>query len=140
MNACLVDINVFLDYLLQRNGYEEAKELFNHCENKTIHPYVAAHEITTLSYYLEKGIKDTNTVIEIITKVLKTFSVIEINEKILSTALFSNIIDYEDAVIETSAIEKTLDYIITKNIKDFEKSKVKAILPNDFLKNTLTHG
>lgn len=27
-----------------------------------------------------------------------------------------------------------LDYIITKNIKDFKNSRIKAILPSDFLK------
>lgn len=26
-----------------------------------------------------------------------------------------------------------MDYIVTRNIKDYEKSKVKALLPNDFI-------
>ena len=133
MNAVLLDVNVFLDYFLDRNGSEEAKEIINLCYQKSIYGHVSAHEITTLSYFLEKGVADKNKVTEIISKILKIFTVIETNETILWKALLSDVTDYEDAVIEVSAIEKRIDYIITKNIKDFEKSEIKAILPKDFL-------
>ncbi|MCL1947991.1 MAG: PIN domain-containing protein [Chitinivibrionia bacterium] len=133
MNAILLDTNVFLDYFLNRNGFDEARKIINSCFVKNTTGYVSAHEITTLSYFLEKGISDKNKITEIISKILKTFNVIEINQEILGKALFSNVIDYEDAVIEVSAIEKKIDYIVTKNIRDFEESKVKAILPKDFL-------
>ena len=134
MNACLVDTNVFLDYFLGRDGFDDAKKILSRCENKIIDGFVSAHEVTTMSYYLEKGIKDRYKVIEIIAKTIKTFTIIETNEKTLGMALFSNVADYEDAVIEVSAMERNLDYIITKNIKDFTNSRVKAILPSEFLK------
>jgi predicted nucleic acid-binding protein len=134
MNTVLLDINVFLDYFLCRDGFEDAREIINHCLNKNVKGYVSAHEVTTLSYFLEKGIREKGKITEIISKMLKTFTTIEINEAILREALYSDIIDYEDAVIEVAAIEKRIDYIITKNIKDFEQSKVKAILPKDFLR------
>jgi predicted nucleic acid-binding protein len=41
--------------------------------------------------------------------------------------------DYEDAVIEISAKEKNIDYIITRNIKDFKKSQIKYLLPEEYL-------
>jgi len=134
MNACLVDTNVFLDYFLNRNGADDAIEILNLCEVGRIAGFVSAHEITTMSYYLEKGVKDRSKVIEIIGKTIKTFTIIETNDRILGMALFSNVNDYEDAVIEVASMERKIDYIITKNIKDFKNSRIKAILPSEFLK------
>jgi hypothetical protein len=64
---------------------------------------------------------------------MKMFKIIEVNEKILNAALHSGLIDYEDAVIEVSAMEKKIDYIITRNIKDFKNSQIKALLPEEYL-------
>jgi hypothetical protein len=58
---------------------------------------------------------------------------LEINKTILEKSLFSNLSDYEDAVIEISAKEKNIDYIITRNIKDFKKSQIKPLLPEEYL-------
>jgi predicted nucleic acid-binding protein len=55
------------------------------------------------------------------------------NEEILRKSLHSDIADFEDAVIETSAVEKNADYIITRDIKDFGKSSVRAITPEELL-------
>lgn len=134
MKTILVDLNVILDYIDKRNGYEDAEIIISNCFDKTFDGYVAAHEITTLSYFLERSVKDRGKILKIITSVLKTFTIIATDERTLGMALLSDIADYEDAVIEVSAMEKNLDYIITKNIKDFDKSRVKAILPSDFLR------
>jgi predicted nucleic acid-binding protein len=64
---------------------------------------------------------------------LKIFDIIEINKVILEKALFSNLTDYEDAVVEISAKEKNVDYIITRNIKDFKNSQIKILLPEEYL-------
>ncbi len=41
--------------------------------------------------------------------------------------------DYEDAVIERTAVKTEMDYIITRNVKDYQDGMAKAILPNDFI-------
>lgn len=42
--------------------------------------------------------------------------------------------DYEDAVQSACALRVNADYIITRNIKDFEQSRVSVIKPSEFLK------
>ena len=59
--------------------------------------------------------------------------VVEINEELLNKALNSQIDDFEDAVIEVSAIDRNVDYIITRNIKDFKKSSIPAKTPEEFI-------
>ena len=48
-------------------------------------------------------------------------------------ALASAVSDYEDAVIERTAAKAKIDYIITRNVKDYQNGLVKTILPNDFI-------
>ena len=63
-----------------------------------------------------------------------TFKIIDIdNQKLLLVLYSNNFKDLEDDMQIQCAIDESLDYIITRNIKDFKKSKVKAILPEDFL-------
>jgi hypothetical protein len=42
--------------------------------------------------------------------------------------------DFEDAVQIASALADNLDFIITRNVKDYEKSPVKALTPAEFMK------
>jgi predicted nucleic acid-binding protein len=133
MKTILIDLNIILDYLDKRDGHEKALEIIIQCCLKKVKGYICAHEITTLSYFLEKESKDKNKNIKIISGILKIFEIIEINKTILEKALLLNINDYEDAVIVESASEKGINYIITKNIKDFKNSQIKVLLPEEYL-------
>jgi hypothetical protein len=64
---------------------------------------------------------------------MKHFKVIAINEEILNKALFSEIDDFEDAVIEISSKENEAEYILTRNTRDFKKSIIKPIMPEELL-------
>ena len=133
MKTILIDLNIILDYLNKREGHEKALEIIIQCCLKKIKGFICAHEITTLSYFLEKESKDKNKTIKTISGILEMFEIIEINKTILEKALLLNINDYEDSVIVASASEKRINYIITKNIKDFKNSQIKALLPEEYL-------
>ncbi|MDR2102619.1 MAG: PIN domain-containing protein [Treponema sp.] len=133
MKTILIDLNIIIDYLNKRAGHEKALEIITACCLSKVKGYLCAHEITTLSYFLDKNIKDKNKNIKIISGLLRIFEIIEINKTILEKSLFSDLLDYEDAVIEISAKEKNIDYIITRNIKDFKRSHIKTLLPEEYL-------
>ena len=122
-----------MDFLFKRDGHKEVVEIFKFCIKGLVNGFICAHEITTLYYFLDKSIKDTNTIKKSISRIMRRFKVIEINEEILRQSLYSEIDDYEDAVIEVSANIHNVEYILTKNIKDFRKSIIKAITPEEFL-------
>jgi predicted nucleic acid-binding protein len=133
MKKITIDSNIIMDFLFKRDGHEKAAELFKKCAGKELGGFVCAHEITTLSYFLEKAVKDKSKIRKSITGIMKRFTVMETNERILNTALYSGVEDFEDAVIEASSKERNVDYIITRNIKDFKKSLVKALTPEELL-------
>ena len=133
MKKALIDINIILDFFNKRNFYELAKQVMQLCSDKKIQGYVCAHEITTLSYFLEKD-KDSEIVNKILASIMDTFTVISIDENILRSALGSQIKDFEDAVIEVSSLQNDIDCIISRNKEDFAKSRVYCFEPIDFLK------
>jgi hypothetical protein len=86
-----------------------------------------------LCYFLDKAEKDKSKTKKVISRLMKRFTVIEINKELLNKALDSEIDDFEDAVIEVSVIDRNVDYIITRNIKDFRKSIIPAKTPEELL-------
>ena len=133
MKKIVIDINIFMDFLFKREGHEKVAEVFSICSKGEIKGYICAHEITTLSYFLEKTIRDKRKIRKSLSVIMNRFTVCEINVELLNKAVFSEISDFEDAVIEASAIEKKAEYILTRNTKDFKRSSVDAITPEELL-------
>lgn len=51
----------------------------------------------------------------------------------IEKALSSDVSDFEDVMVSAIAERQKAKYILTRNTKDFEKSKILSITPNDFL-------
>ena len=134
MKKVTIDLNIILDFMNKREYHLESAQIIQLCADSQIEGFVCAHEITTLSYFLEKRIKEHSEVSNIIRKFLKIFKVISIDKDILEKALDSQITDFEDAVIEQSSIINNIDFIITGNLTDFVNSEIEAISSVEFLK------
>ena len=132
MKKVLIDLNIILDFLNKRNFHQEAAQLLNRCVEGKLSGYICAHEVTTLSYFLFKEQKDKNKAAAIISSLLDIFHVIPIDETILKNSLLSPITDYEDAVIEVSAVAFDIDYILSRNISDFKQSRIPTYTPEQF--------
>ena len=132
MKKVLIDLNIILDFLNKRNFHQEAAQLLNRCVEGKLSGYICAHEVTTLSYFLFKEQKDKKKVAAIISSLLDIFHVIPIDETILKNSLLSPITDYEDAVIEVSAVAFDIDYILSRNISDFKQSRIPTYTPEQF--------
>lgn len=130
----LFDTNIVLDLLLDREPFsEEATILFSKVELEEITGFLCATTVTTLHYLYNKvkGQKEAQTKIQ---QLLTVFSVANVNKIILESALSSRIKDYEDAVIEQSALYAGVHGIVTRNLKDFKYSKVKTYSPIELIK------
>jgi PIN domain protein len=132
MKKVLIDLNIILDFLNKRNFHQEAARLINMCAENVLTGYICAHEVTTLSYFLFKEQKDKNKVVTTISTLFDIFQIIPIDETILKASLLSPITDYEDAVIEASAVKFNIDYILSRNISDFKLSRIPTYTPEQF--------
>jgi predicted nucleic-acid-binding protein len=133
MKKALVDINIILDMLAKRDDHLSAVQIFDLCAKRVVKGHLCSHEITTISYFLEKFSYPRKKATQIISGLLDVFSIIPATETILRDALQSPIKDFEDAVIEVSAIREKVDCIITRNLKDFKPGRVECFTGSEYL-------
>ena len=131
----LIDLNVILDDLLERNGFETSKQILELNELANYKLYISAHFVTTFAYLLGEAKLPAKEIQDHITWLIETFKVVSVDNVILKNALKSRIKDYEVAVVEQTAILCKASTIITRNVKDFKASVIPALKPEDYLKN-----
>jgi len=129
----MIDTNIVVDVISRRNGYEESLQLIKYCELGKVDGFVSAITVTDVMYILRKHITP-NLVCEAVQTLLLIVDVADVIKKDISSAFSSDMKDYEDAVQSSCAERMKAKFIVTRNLKDFEKSRVPAISPNDALK------
>ncbi len=130
--SILVDLNVILDVLLERDGFEASRSILELQESRSHTVYISGHIVTTFAYLLEHAKVPQAEIIRQVNWLLQTFPVVATTHDILRSATNSLIDDYEDAVIEQAAVACKALAIVTRNLKDFGKSSVSAITPEQF--------
>ncbi|WP_443936480.1 PIN domain-containing protein [Pedobacter sp. MW01-1-1] len=90
--------------------------------------------ITDIYYIVKKNAGHTKA-IETIESLLATVDILNVNRDTIFLALHSNFADFEDAMQNASAELSNVDLIISRNIQDFNRSKIPVQTPSDFLKN-----
>ena len=134
MKSAFVDTNIIVDLLGDRKPFSKfAIEIFSLAESNRVKLFTSSHSIAT-TYYLSKGIMNDKRLREVFLSLLEYVTVISVTEDILTKSLRSNYPDVEDAIqIFCAGTVSKLDCIITRNIKDFKNSEVRAITPDQFL-------
>lgn len=131
----LVDTNVIVDVLTGREPFREAAEqIFMMAANQIEDMYITASSTTDIYYLTRKHLHNTDQAKIIMSKLYELFYILDVTSDDCREALSSGIKDYEDAVVARCANRNKMDYIVTRNSRDFECSRVQAVLPEDFLK------
>ena len=131
----LIDTNVLIDYILRREPYtDDAEKIIFLCKNMQIEGCIAAHSVMNIFYILrklmtlEKRKKFLNHISEFI-------AIVGIDRrKIINAVNNDRFTDVEDCLQTECAKEFSADYIVTRNVKDFQNSTIPAISPDEFLK------
>jgi predicted nucleic acid-binding protein len=129
----LVDANVVLDVLAKREPhYATSAAVWALAEQGQIEAFLAAHSVTTIHYLLVKYL-DAQQATLTITKLLQVFAVAPIDQSVLLKALTLGWKDFEDAVQMAAALDSQVDYLVTRNPKDFKDALVRVLQPGDLL-------
>jgi predicted nucleic acid-binding protein len=129
----LLDTNVILDVWLAREPFwRDSARLLGKVEGKEIQGVICPTTITTL-HYLGKKVLGEKKARMLLKGIMDICKIGEISKRSFSNALESKVGDFEDAVIESVAHLMAVDYIATRNVKDFRRSKVEAQEPPFFL-------
>jgi predicted nucleic acid-binding protein len=130
----LIDTNIVLDVLLRRRPYcQDAAKIIVLSEKEIIESYVSASAITDIYYITQKAYKDRKIAVDLIKKILEVISVATVTENNIYHALDLEWNDFEDSVQYTVGESISADYIITRNVSDFNDSTIKIVTPEQFL-------
>jgi predicted nucleic acid-binding protein len=125
----LFDTNVILDVLLDRQPFsEDATSLMSAVELGILQGYICATTLTTIHYIASKTIGE-QAARQALSQLLKLFEVAPVTRVILSNALDSSFTDFEDAVLDQSALHVGALGIVTRNFKDFQGTMLAVYSP-----------
>lgn len=129
----LIDTNIILDLLLERPEHiAAARQVCDKVESGEVHAMLCATTVTTIDYLARKqlGSKGARTAVQAL---LRLYDIAAVTRSTLQLALDANMPDFEDAVLAYSAHQAGAQAIITRNLKDFAQSPVRAYTPTQFL-------
>lgn len=130
----LIDTNIILDWFLKRDQfYENSKAVLNKCWFGNIKSFITIHSLCDI-YYMVGNKFPLEEKKKLIQFLLNRSEIIEENYNSVKAFIDYNFYDdLEDCLQIQSAQNLRLNYIITRNIKDFRYSTVQAVTPEQFL-------
>ncbi len=128
-----IDTNILLDVLRNRQPFaKESLSIWSLVESGKMEGYISAISFNNVHYILRRAF-DNKTADDAMRIMRDTFRIIPLDERILNKAIDSKSNDFEDAIQFFSAIHADVDYIITRNVKDFSYQDISALTPEAFL-------
>jgi predicted nucleic acid-binding protein len=129
----LVDTNVVLDLINQRqpffaDSYAAVQLALEKCS-----PYVSAITVTDSVYITRKVFPDSINQKKALENFFSQFRICPVKRNQLKKAFSSAMPDFEDAVQAFCGKHDRVSYIITRNVKDYNLSPIKALTPADFI-------
>ena len=129
----LIDANIILDVLLNRPDYvKDSAMIWKLCETEQMKGYVSTLTFANLVYIMRKQL-DPEKIEDVFHKLNLIFEFADFSVSDLTHAADLNWKDFEDAVQSVTAERIHADYIITRNVRDFSKSRVMAFTPSELL-------
>ncbi|HEX4133674.1 MAG TPA: PIN domain-containing protein [Bryobacteraceae bacterium] len=129
MKRILLDTNIVLDVLLNRQPYADAgAAVWTAVETGALQGMLAAHAVTTIHYLIRKEMGNARTA-RTLSAILKVFGVAAVDEAVIREALQLPVSDFEDSVTAAAARLAGCECIVTRNPKGFRGSPVRSLTP-----------
>ena len=130
----LFDTNVILDVLLEREPFvKPALYLLAKVERSEVNGFICATTVTTLHYLISKALGQKEALRHIKT-LLSMFEIAPVNRAVIEEAQNLNFPDFEDAVLDVSALTVGADCTVTRNCSDFKSAKIPVYTPDELVK------
>jgi predicted nucleic acid-binding protein len=132
----LLDVNIILDFVLQRKEYDSAYQLIEWATVGKIQAFITPSIVHSAAHWILKEFGGWQTK-EIFLSLVADIQVIDIGHDTTINALHSQMEDIEDSLQYYTALYHRLDYIITRD-QGLIKSAIPilpACTPEEFIKS-----
>ncbi|NUQ25101.1 MAG: PIN domain-containing protein [Saprospiraceae bacterium] len=134
MKKLLLDTNIILDLLAKREPfYKEAALLFSLADQEKVQVFVSALSYANANYVLLRENKPEDAKLKL-RKLRLIVQILNLDEKVVDLSLNDeNFRDFEDALQYYTALENGIEIIITRNLRDFQKSALPVMTAGQFI-------
>ncbi len=129
-----IDSDIILDVALSRDPhYMSSSFILSLIELKKIDGFTSAIVISNF-YYILRKLESHKTAVDFITKLRLIVRVLPVTDETIRLALESKFKDFEDALQYYTALLNNIDYLITRNVRDYSRSEIKVHTPDEYIK------
>ncbi|WP_231459915.1 MULTISPECIES: PIN domain-containing protein [unclassified Pedobacter] len=134
MKQVFMDTNIVIDFLANRQPFAmDAAKLFDLAINGKIRIFIAAVSYNNIYYILRQSMPG-NATLRLLEELADMTEITDVTAAVIRQSLKTDFKDYEDAIQYHSALSiPDLDFIVTRNTKDFKKSKLAVLTPTEAL-------
>ena len=135
MQRVLIDTDVILDLFLEREPFlSNAEQILLNGKQNYYRCCITATILLNVFYVVRKY-RGLEIALQSIRMLLfnKDFQILSVDRKTLIAALDFGMKDFEDAVQASAAHLEKINLIVTRNLRDFDYSPVRAVSPEEFL-------
>lgn len=132
-HSVFLDSDIILDVLAMRSPhYGDSAKIMSLVEKKNIAGFSSPLVFANLHYLLRK-LKSKEYALQSLRKLRILMGVLPMDQSHIDHALNSDFDDFEDALQYFSAKSRKMDFIITRNKKDYRNSSISVCTPTEYL-------
>ena len=134
MKQIFLDTNVIIDFLADRKPFSiAATGIFNYAVLGKIKIYISAVSYNNIYYILRQSFSNADT-LKLLDELSQMTEIADVTKSIIKASLKSDLRDFEDAIQYNCALSlKKIDFIVTRDTKDFKKSALPVMNPGEAL-------
>ena len=139
MIKVLIDSDVILDLFLDRESFaDDSERIFSSLTAGRFQGYITAAVLLNI-YYIARKTLGRKKALDCVRRLLNTneLAVLAIAKQHIQAAIDSEMTDFEDAVQTEAARLAGLDFIVTRNKRDFRSALVPAVSPEELLEKLI---
>ncbi len=133
MISVFFDTNIMIDVIGRRQPFcLPSLQIMSLADRGLLRIYVSAMSYATASFVIGRYNKDLNIHYEF-SKFMQLTSMTPVDSLTVNDSIHSDFTDFEDAMQYFSALRENVDYIITRNKKDFKNASIPVLEPQEFM-------
>jgi len=138
MPKVFLDCDLIIDLLAQRGKfYTPAATLLSLAERKKLEAFTSPLAISNVHYILSRFSNKDKARVSI--RKLRSFiSIVPVDEKVIDLALNSTFLDMEDAIQYYAAYQAGIEFLITRNVRDYKSAEISVCTADQYLRILLT--
>ena len=132
MKIIFLDTNVIIDFLADRRPFSlTAAEIFNASLTSKVKIFISAVSYNNIYYILRQSLSHSET-LRLLEELSEMTEIVDVTKTIIKKSLKSEFKDFEDAIQYNCALTiSKIDFIVTRNSKDFKKSILPVMNPQE---------